>query len=87
MTKKFITYSNETDANSWKSNLDTLFGCPILKPNGYRMNSSIDITKSAVANEWGGFEIRPTNSITQEQIESQRVAGYTEYASKPSDWD
>ena len=80
----FLTWDNQTDADTSIAAIDTVYGCPV--QNGYKMTTWANVTKSDAENKWG-FE-KPEARLGKTVVELMAVvtAGYTELSERPSDW-
>ena len=80
----FLTWDNQSDADTSLAAVNTVYNCPI--QNGYTMTTWAVVTKSEADEKWGFDKPKPINGKTTEQLEDALVVGYTELAEKPANW-
>jgi hypothetical protein len=82
---KFLSWNNETDANSSLSLINIIYGCPY-EEGGYTMFTWDVVTKSDAENKWGFFKPVPKLGKTQAELDAVLEEGYTEHQQRPSNW-
>lgn len=82
----FLTWDNQSDADTSLAAVNTAYGCPIEKANGYIMTTWAVVTKSDAEDKWGFEKPKAVHGKTIEELEAALTAGYTELAERPADW-
>ncbi len=80
----FLTWDNQTDADTSLIAIDSVYGCPI--DNGYTMTTWAIVTKSDAEEKWGFDKPKAIHGKTIEELAIALVLGYTELADRPADW-
>ena len=80
----FLTWDNQTAANTSLAVIDGVYGCPV--SNGYTMTTWAIVTKSDAEEKWGFDKPKAIHGKTIEELEAVLVVGYTELSERPADW-
>ena len=82
----FLTWDNQTDADSSLAAVNAGYGCEYTGNTGYIMETWDNVTKSNVEEKWGFAKPEARLGKTIEELEAALVSGYTELDNKPSNW-
>ena len=65
---KFLTFNTEAEADTAMTTINSVYGCPYLHENGYRMDSWSQVRKSTLEDKWGLKKPRDKLGKTVEEV-------------------
>ena len=83
----FLVWNNQQDAEDSLVALNSMYGCPYLAENGYRMDQW-DIVKDSETTDNHGFT-KPQERLGKEMIDlmASLVPGFIEYEEMPEEFE
>lgn len=86
MTKSFLEWNNQKDAQDSLDAINQAYGCPFVGDNGYIMERWDLVTESETKGKWGWNSAEARLGKTKEQLAVHLKSGYTEHDKRPDDW-
>jgi len=83
---EFLVWDNQKDAEDSLTAINTVYGCPYLAENGYRMDRWDFVVKSKDNNDHGFYEPEERLGKEMDDLMPVLMPGYTEHEEMPEEF-
>jgi len=82
----FLVWNNQGDAEDSLTAINTLYGCPYLAENGYRMDRWDFVVKSNTTNDHGFYKPEERLGMKMDDLMVSITPGFIEHEERPEDF-